>query len=85
MPDSPRRPGLDGRSRNQDGTIRRKRGDTQVESLRKEYGEGFAPGSRSDMELETLRERTGIDSLSEYVKAGMPAVPPKDSGNAPST
>ena len=55
--------GLDGRSRDQNspkaGQIREKRADTKVETLRKEYGQNFAPGVRSDMQLGTLRERTG--------------------------
>ncbi len=59
--------GLDGRSRDNNGQIREKRGDTKVETLRKEYGPGFAPGVRSDATLETLRERTG-QSLSEMLK-----------------
>ncbi len=59
--------GLDGRCRDQNGQIREKRGDTLVETLREEYGPGFAPGVRSDTRLDTLRERTG-QSLSEMVK-----------------
>jgi len=60
--------GLDDRSRDSDGEIRRKRSDTLVGTLRQEYGEGFAPGVRSDMELGTLLEKTGADSLSELLK-----------------
>jgi hypothetical protein len=59
--------GLDGRSRDANGQIREKRGDTLVDTLRKEYGPEFAPGVRSDTRLDTLRERTG-KSLSEIVK-----------------
>jgi hypothetical protein len=59
--------GLDNRSRDNDGQIREKRGDTQIKTLRKEYGDNFAPGIRSDATLETLRERTG-KSLSEFLK-----------------
>ena len=59
--------GLDGRTRDFDGEIRQKRGDTLVVTLRKTYGPDFAPGARSDMKLETLRNRTG-SSLSELVK-----------------
>lgn len=79
MPNPPHHPGLDGRARDDDGTIRRKRGDTLVGTLRKEYGDGFAPGARSDMMLSTLLERTNMGSLSDYLKAGMPALPPKRS------
>ncbi len=58
--------GLDNRCRDNDGTIREKRGDTLVRTLRETYGEGFASGFRSDAKLETVRERTG-KSLSELV------------------
>lgn len=60
--------GLDGRCRDEDGTIRRKRGDTLVGTLREEYGPGFAPDVRSDMRLDTLLERTGASSLSDYLR-----------------
>lgn len=59
--------GLDDRCRDQDGEIRQKRGDTLVGTLRKTYGPDFAPGVRSDMRLDTLRERMG-GSLSKIVK-----------------
>jgi len=47
--------------------------------LRKEYGGGFATGARSDMTLSTLLDRTGMESLHAYLKAGMPQVPPNRS------
>jgi len=61
--------GLDDRCRDQDGEIRQKRGDTLVGTLRKTYGPDFAPGVRSDMRLDTLRERMGGASLSQIVKS----------------
>ena len=60
--------GLDDRCRDLDGEIRHKRGDTLVGTLRKTYGEEFAPGARSDMRLDTLRDRMGVDSLSQIIK-----------------
>ena len=60
--------GLDDRCRDHDGEIRQKRGDTLVGTLRKTYGPDFAPGVRSDMRLDTLRERMGGASLSQIVK-----------------
>jgi hypothetical protein len=60
--------GLDGRCRDADGKIRHKRGDTLVGTLREEYGPNFAPGVRSDMRLDTLREQNGADSLSDYLR-----------------
>jgi hypothetical protein len=58
--------GLDNRCRDNDGTIREKRGDTLVRTLRETYGQDFARGVRSDAKLETVRERTG-KSLTELV------------------
>ena len=60
--------GLDERCRDEDGTIRRKRSDTQIGTLREEYGEDFAAGMRSDATLGTLLERTGAKSLTEYLR-----------------
>jgi hypothetical protein len=59
---------LDDRSRDQNGEIRHKRSDTLVGTLRKEYGEGFAKGIRSDATLGTVLDRTGAESLSELLK-----------------
>jgi hypothetical protein len=60
--------GLDERCRDENGEIRRKRSDTLVGTLREEYGEDFAAGMRSDATLGTLLERTGAESLTEYLK-----------------
>ena len=60
--------GFDGRSRDLDGEIRQKRGDTLVRTLRQTYGSDFAPGVRSDTRLDTLRERAGGESLSQFLK-----------------
>lgn len=59
--------GLDDRCRDHDGEIRQKRGDTLVGTLRKTSGPEFAPGVRSDVRLDTLRERTG-GSLTRMLK-----------------
>lgn len=60
--------GLDDRMRDQDGEIRKKRSDTQVGTLRKEYGPDVAKGYRSDAELGTVLEKEGIDSLDQLLK-----------------
>lgn len=60
--------GLDGRSRDNNGEIRRKRSDTRVDTLRDTYGDNFAAGARGDMHLGTLLKRTGANSLSDYLK-----------------
>lgn len=62
--------GLDTRCRDEDGSIRRKRGDTLVGTLREEYGPDFAEGVRSDMRLDTLLEQANASSLSEYLRRG---------------
>src|SRR5579872_4182809 len=49
--------GLDGRCRDLDGTIRQKRGDTLIGTLRGIYGDDFAQGRRSDMRLDTLLDK----------------------------
>ena len=63
--------GLDGRTRDQNppkaGEIRQKRADTLVSTLRQEYGDDFAKGSRADKTLGTLREETR-KSLHQPVK-----------------
>jgi hypothetical protein len=63
-----KQPGLDRRHRDDDGQIRRKNGNTRVDTLRETYSEDFARGYRGDMKLETLLERTSSASLSEYLK-----------------
>ncbi len=68
MSHKPRQPGLDGRSRDDDGSTRRKNGNTRVDTLRETYGEDFAPNVRGDMHLNTLLERAGVESLSQYLK-----------------
>ena len=60
--------GLDDRMRDEDGQIRRKRGDTLVRTLRKEYGPDFAEGYRSDAKLETVLKKEGKESLDQLLK-----------------
>lgn len=64
----PKDPGLDGRSRNEDGEIRRKRSDTLVGTLRDTYGDDFLRGYRSDAQLGTVLQREGVDDLSDLLK-----------------
>ena len=60
--------GLDHRGRDESGQIHKKRSDTMVKTLRKEYGEHFAKGYRGDMKLGALLKKTGATSLSELLK-----------------
>ena len=60
--------GLDHRCRDENGEIRRKRSDTLVGTLRREYGDDFAEGFRSDAKLGTVLRETDSTSLSDYLK-----------------
>ena len=60
--------GLDGRQQDQDGEIRRKRSDTKVDTLRKEYGDDFAKGYRADAKLGTVLKGENAKSLDQLLK-----------------
>jgi hypothetical protein len=60
--------GLDGRQRDRDGEIRKKRSDTKVDTLRKEYGSNFAKGYRGNVQLGTVLKREGVESLDQLLK-----------------
>ena len=62
--------GLDNRCRDQDGEIRHKNGNTRIDTLREAYGPSFADGFRGNMHLSTLLQRSGVRSLTEYLKRG---------------
>ena len=62
------RQGLDDRCRDDNGTIRRKRRDTLVQTLRDEYGDSFASGIRGDAKLGTVLDRVDANSLTEYFR-----------------
>jgi hypothetical protein len=59
-------PGMCGyRSRNEDGELRQKRGDTHVGTIEKHYGRDF--DVRSDMHLSELLKREGVESLNDLI------------------
>ncbi len=60
--------GLDGRMRDSDGEIRKKRSDTLVRTLRDEYGPDFASDYRSDTKLGTVLKDAGAATLDQYRK-----------------
>lgn len=62
------RKGLDDRMRDRDGKIRKKRSDTLVGTLRREYGENFVEGYRSDAKLGTVLKREGVETLDQLLK-----------------
>ena len=51
--------GLDGRERDENGTIREKNGATRVDTLRQIYGKDFLGEWRGDAHLEAVRDKTG--------------------------
>lgn len=60
-------PGMRGeRSRNETGELRQRRGDTHVGTIEQQYGRNF--DVRSDMRLDTLLRREGVESLSDLLK-----------------
>jgi hypothetical protein len=63
-----RQPGLDDRHRDNSGQTREKNGNTRIDTLRETYGDDFAAGIRGDAHLRTLLDRTGDNSLSEYLR-----------------
>lgn len=60
--------GLDGRMRDQNGEIRKKRSDTLVGTLRDEYGDRVAKGYRADTKLGTVLKKEGLESLDQLLK-----------------
>jgi hypothetical protein len=60
--------GLDGRMRDADGEIHKKRSDTKVATLRKEYGPDFAKRYRSDATLGTVLKKEGVETLDQLLK-----------------
>lgn len=58
--------GLDDRMRDENGEIHRKRGDTLMGNIEKEYDKDF--GVRSDMRLDTFLDENGYDSLKQALK-----------------
>ena len=68
MTNPPRNIGLDNRSRDGDGEIRKKRRDTLIRTLREDYGPDFARGYRSDATLGTVLDREGVEDLHQLLK-----------------
>jgi len=62
------RKGSNGRHRGTNGAIDRKRGIPRVAALRERYGKDFGREVRGDAKLETLLERTGRESLADYLR-----------------
>lgn len=59
-------PGMKGcRSRNQPGPLRRKRSDTRVDTIEKQYGIDL--GVRGDMQWGTYQDKFGINSLNDLI------------------
>ncbi len=54
------------RSRNEDGELRRKRGDSHVSSIEQKYNKDF--NVRSDMHLDTLLKKENVNSLDQLLR-----------------
>ena len=63
-----KQPGLDKRHRDKDGEISRKKSNTLVRTLRKEYGDDFAKGYRADATLGTVLKKEKVESLHDLLK-----------------
>ena len=63
------RPGPAARAHENGARIVDQSGNTRIDTLRRTYGDSFAPGIRGDAHLQTLLSRTGSSSLSGYLKA----------------
>ena len=53
------------RSRDENGRLRQKRADTHIGTIENEYDIDL--GVRSDMRLDTYRQKTGLNSIEEIV------------------
>ena len=59
-------PGMRGpRSRDENGELRQKRGDTRVDTIEEQYDVDL--GVRGDTRLDTLPDRTGATSLKDVI------------------
>jgi hypothetical protein len=62
-------PGMAGpRSRNEDGQLRQVRGDKLVGTIEAEHNVDL--GVRSDMRLDTLRDRLGVTDMKDILRSG---------------
>jgi len=64
----PEQPGLDRRHGDLDVEIHKKRSDTLIKTLRKEYGEDAFGNVCGDTNLGNFLRRAGTETLSEYLK-----------------
>jgi hypothetical protein len=63
-----KQPGLDKRHRDKDGEISRKKSNTLVRTLRREYGDDFAKGYRPDATLGSVLKKEKVGSLHDLLK-----------------
>ena len=61
-------PGLDDRYQTKHGPVERKHRNTKLQTLRKTYP-GLLPERRADIQLGTLMDEYGVDSLSGLLRA----------------
>jgi hypothetical protein len=56
------------RHRDKNGEISRKHGNTQIHTLRKTYGPGFAPGFADNAKLRDVLQKLDESSLSHLIR-----------------
>jgi hypothetical protein len=59
---------FDTRHRDKNGEISRKHGNTLIRTLRKTYGEGFAPGCADNAKLSDVLSKLDDTSLSHLIR-----------------
>lgn len=59
---------IDSRHRDQSGEISQKHGNTLIRTLRKTYGEGFAPGCADNAKLSDVLSKLDDTSLSHLIR-----------------
>ncbi len=63
-------PGMRGqRSRNKDGQLREKRGDTHIGTIEEKYKRDF--GVRSDMKLDSFLKKNNLESLNDLIESDL--------------
>jgi hypothetical protein len=63
-----RQPGLDPRHRDKNGEVARKHGDALIGSLRKTFGQHFAPGVGNDAKLSDILQKLDEESLRKLIR-----------------
>ncbi len=63
-----KQPGLDGRHRDKDGEISKKHGNSLISTLRKTYGQDFAPKLKDTDKLSDVLDKLDESSLTKLIQ-----------------